>query len=223
MTAATARHKRKMRKWASRCSNGQKALDKVNVAIRAVNDWSPKTSHAFIQQSVKETTDLYKQVKGMPLTVPEELIQLAANDSKLRKRLYQWLNYLKASIVDALAKCQRARSGVRRIYRALKKTIGLLRKALSEDHKKLGQAIENYTILVKVYSVNEKIYSNLFDQNSLLVQANRKYCDTEKGNFQAGEKAMEAQLKVFTGLRFWLRKNFHRVKRWIKRRYAKVA
>jgi len=223
MTASTARHKRKMRKWASRCSNGKKALDKVNVAIRAVNDWTPKTSHAFIQQSVKETADLYKSVKGMPLTVPEELIQLAASDAKLRKRLYQWLNYLKASIVDSLAKCQRARAGVRRIYRGLKANIGLLRKALSEDHKKLGQAIENYTILVKVYTVNEKIYSNLFDQNSLLVQASKKYCDTESSNFAAGEKAMEAQLKVFTSLRFWLRKNFHRVKRWIKRKYAKTA
>jgi len=222
MVAATARHKRKMRKWNSRCANSKKAIDKANIAIRAVNDWSPKSSGAFVQTSIKEAAELYKAVKNMPLSVPEEMIQLAATDKKLRKRLYQWLNFLKAAIVDSLAKCERAKTGVRRLYRALKVTITDLRKALSADSKELGKALENYKILVKVYSQNEKIYSNLFDQNSLLVQANNKYCSTEQNNFKAGQVAMENQLKVFISLRFWLRKNFHRVKRWIKRRYAKV-
>jgi len=147
---------------------------------------------------------------------------LAANDKKLRKRLYQWLNYLKAAIVDGLAKCQRARAGCIRIYRKFKKTILRLNKVLARDAKHLGIANENYTILIKVYSVNEKIYANLFSQNSLLVQANNKYCNNESSNFQAGQKAMEAQLKTLVTLRVWLRKNFHRVKRWIKRRYAKA-
>jgi len=222
MTARTASHKRKMRKWGNRCANNKKALDKVNVAIRAVNEWSPKKGTSFIQQTVKETADLYKQVKKMPLAVPEEMIQLAASDRKLRKRLYQWLNHLKAALVDSLAKCQRARSAVRRIHRMLRGVIGKLRRALRRDAKELGKAIENYTILVKVYSENEKIYSNLFDQNSILIQSNSKYCSTEDSNFKAGQTAMEAQLKVFVSLRFWLKKNFHRVKRWIKRRYSKV-
>jgi hypothetical protein len=223
LTAATARHKRKTRKWTNRCDNGKKALDKVNIAIRAVTEWTPKSNQAFIQQSIKETADLYKIVKGMPLTVPEELIQLGANDKKLAKRLFQWLNYLKASIVDALAKCQRAKAGTIRIYRKFKSTVVLLRKSLAADAKHLGIANENYKILIKVYSQNEKIYNNLFSQNSLLVQANGKYCSNESNNFQAGQKAMEAQLKTIITLRIWLRKNFHRVKRWIKRRYAKVT
>jgi hypothetical protein len=223
LTAATARNGRKMKKWGDRCANSKKAVDKANAAIRVVNEWKPKTSHAFIQKAIKETTDLYTQVKNYPLTVPEEMIQLAANDKKLRKRLFEWLNYLKASIVDSLAKCQRATSSIKRLFDSLKATINQLRRALRNDSKKLGQSIENYTILIKVYSSNERIYSNLADQNNLLVQANKKYCDTESNNFKASQTAMESQLKVFTGLRFWLRQNFHKVKRWIKRRYAKVA
>ena len=82
--------------------------------------------------------------------------------------------------------------------------------------------IENYTILIKVYSQNEGIYSNLSDQNNLLVQANNNYCATEAANFKAGERMMEAQLRTFTDLRFWLRKNFHRVKRWIRKTYRNV-
>jgi len=222
ITALSASHKRKMRKWSNRCSNGQRALNKVNVAIRAVNEWSPKSSHAFIQQSIKETADLYKQVKNMPLSVPEEMIQLAASDRKLRKRLYQWLNHLKAAIVDTLAKCQRARTGVRRIFRHLRTVVGSLRAALLQDSKELGKAIENYTILIKVYSQNERIYSNLFDQNSILIQSNTRYCSTESSNFAAGQRAMESQLKVFISLRVWLRKNFHRVRRWITKKYSRV-
>jgi len=223
MTASTARHKRKMRKWTNRCANSKKAIDKVIIAIKAVVDWTPKSNLAFIQTSIKAAAELYKTVRKMPLSVPDEMIQLAASDKKLKKRLFQWLNYLKAAIVDSLAKCQRARSGVRRIYRVFKTTVTNLRKALAADSKELSKALENYKILIKVYSSNEKIYSNLFDQNSLLVQANNKYCSTEKNNFMAGQKAMEEQLKTFVSLRFWLRKNFHKVKRWIRRRYAKLA
>jgi hypothetical protein len=223
LTAATARHKRKMRKWGSRCANSKKAIDKANIAIRAVTDWTPKSSTKFIQTSIAEAADLYKVVKKMPLSVPDEMIQLAASDRKLKKRLFQWLNFLKAAIVDNLAKCERAQAGVRRIYRTFKATVTDLRKALQVDSKELSKALENYKILIKVYSENEKIYSNLFDQNSLLVQANNKYCSTEKNNFLAGQKVMEAQLKTLVTLRFWLRKNFHRVKRWIRRRYSKLA
>jgi len=224
MTAATARHGRKMKKWGDRCSNSQKALNKANAAIRVVNEWTPaKRSHAFVQKAIQETADLYTKVKNYPLTVPEELIQLAANDHKLRRRLFEWLNFLKASIVDNLAKCQRARNSIVRLYTRLSKNVAALRRALQSDSKKLGQSIENYAVLIKVYSENERIYSNLSSQNNLLVQANRKYCDTERANFIAGQKAMEAQLNVFLGLRVWLRKNFHNIKRWIKRRYAKVA
>jgi menaquinone-dependent protoporphyrinogen IX oxidase len=221
LVAATARYGRKMKKWNSRCSNTQKALDKVNVAIRTVTEWKPKSS-SFIQQTIKETAELYKKIKKMPLTVPEELIQLGASDKKIRKRLNQWLLALKAAILDNLAHCQRSRGGVHRLFTKYKDTVTSLRKLLTHDSKKLGKAIENFTMLIKVYSENERIYSNLASQNNLLVQANAKYCSTELSNFQAGEKAMEAQLNTLVKLRFWLRKNFHKVKRWIKRRYAKV-
>jgi len=222
LTAATARYTRKIRKWNSRCSNSKKAIDKANIAIRAVKEWKPRAGSAFVQKSIKEVTDLYKVIKKMPLAVPEEMIQLAASDAKLKKRLYQWLNYLLAALTDNLAKCQTAKNGVTRVFTSLKTTVGKLRTALSKDSKALAKALENYKILIKVYVDNEKIYTNLFNQNSLLITSNSKYCLTESRNFASGQKAMEDQLKTFIGLRFWLRKNFHRVKRWIKRKYSKA-
>lgn len=218
--STTASFGRRSKKWADRCANSQLAVNKANAAIRVVNEWSPRTSGSFIQKSIKEAADLYSQVKNYPLNVPEELIQLAANDQKLRKRLFQWLNYLKASIVDSLAKCQRVQGSIQRIYTSFRLTVNSLRKALSDDSKKLGQAIENYTTLMKVYSQNERIYSNLADQNNLLIQANSNYCSTEANNFKAAQTVMENQLTTFVKLRSWLTKNFHRIKRWIKRRYA---
>ena len=220
LTAATARNGRKLKKWGDRCTNNRLAVDKSNSAIRVVNEWTPKSSVSLIQKTIRETADLYKSVKNYPLTVPEELIQLAANDRKLRKRLFQWLNFLKSSLVSSLASCQRSQNSIIRLHTSLKNTITSLRNALSDDAKKLSQMIENYTILIKVYSQNEGIYSNLSDQNNLLVQANNNYCATEAANFKAGERMMEAQLRTFTDLRFWLRKNFSRVRDWLKQKYA---
>jgi len=222
LTAATARHTRTMSKWSSRCGDTKNAIDKVNIALTAVTTWSPK-GVSFIQSSIEEATEIYKAVKQMPLSVPEEMIQMAASDKKLRKRLYQWLNFLKASLTDELAKCQQATDGVKNIFSELKTTIGKLRKALGKDSKALAQALENYKILIKVYVDNDKIYTNLYNQNSLLITSNNKYCLTESRNFTEGQNTMEAQLKTFVGLRFWLRKNFHRVKKWIKTKYAKLA
>jgi hypothetical protein len=222
LTAATARFGRKNKKWGDRCANSQNAVSKANAAIRVVNEWTPRVATALVQKTIKEAADSYSQVKDYPLTVPEELIQLAANDRKLRKRLYEWLNHLKASIIDGLSKCQRARDAIQRIHTSYRATVNQLRRALTTDAKKLGQAIENYSILIKVYAQNEKIYNNLSSQNNLLVQANAKYCNTEVNNFQAGQKAMENQLATLVSLKTWLTKNFHRVKRWIKRRYAKA-
>lgn len=222
LASTTADYNRRSQKWANRCSNSRLAVNKANAAIRVVNEWSPKSSGAFIQKSIKEAAELYSKVKKYPLAVPEELIQLAANDKKLRKRLFQWLNYLKASIVDNLAKCQRVQASVQRIYTTFRGTVNALRKALTQDSKKLGQAIENYTTLMKVYSQNERIYSNLADQNNLLIQANGNYCKTESNNFKSAQTVMENQLTTFVKLRSWLTKNFHRVKRWLRRRYSNL-
>jgi hypothetical protein len=222
LTAANARFSRKSKKWSDRCANSNVALNKATSAIRVVNEWTPKTSGAFVQKSIKEATDLYSKVKKMTLNVPEELIQLSANDKKLRRRLFQWLNFLKAAIKNNLAWCQRAQKSVNRIHNSYRSTIQQLRKSLSSDSKKLGQAIDNYAILYKVYQQNERIYSSLFEQNSLLVQSNSQYCRNESNGFVAGEKQMEAQLNTFVGLKGWLTKNFHKIRRWIKRRYANV-
>ena len=219
-TDAASDNTRRVLKLNSRIANAKKAINAANAALRAINDWSPKTQSSFIEESVKKTAALYIKVQKFPLTVPVEMIQLAANDQKLRKRLFEWMNLLKASIVDTLARAQANLSSVTQNFNELSTTIRTLRAALSDDAKKLKTNIANFSTLIKVYSANEKIYSNLSNQNSLLIQANNKYCTNDLASFNSNRLYMEAQLKVFLGLRIWLRKNFHRVKTWIKRKYA---
>lgn len=220
LTAANARWTRKSKKWADRCANAQVALNKASSAIRVVNEWTPKKSAALVQTSIKEAVETYSALKKIPLGTPDEMIQLAANDRKLKKRLFEWLNFLRAAVKNNLAWCQRAQRSVNLVHTSYRNTIAQLRNALSHDSKKLSQAIENYTILYKVYQQNEKIYSALFDQNSLLVQSNNEYCKNERNGFAAGQKQMLAQLDTFIKLRYWLRKNFHRVKRWLRTKYS---
>jgi len=208
------------KKWQERIQNAQNAVSKVNAALSAINEWTPKTNPAFIQQLVKESTHLYSQVKNFPLSIPSEFIQLAANDNRIKKRLYEWLELLKGSVVESLGSAQSARSQIVSLYQSYKSTLDTLNNLLLDDSKKLSSAIENYNTLIKVYSENEVIYTNLTAQNSLLITANTNWCNQEKTNYQTNNTAMEAQLKVFTDLRFWLRKNFSRVRDWLQKKYA---
>jgi DNA-binding transcriptional regulator GbsR (MarR family) len=219
LTAAKASHERQDKKWGDRISNAKNALSKVTNALTAVNEWTPKTSTAFVQQLVKESVEMYTQVKNYPLTIPSEMVQLAANDVQIRNRLFQWLTLLKGSIVENLAMAQSAKTEIDSLYDNMRSTLEKLNDMLTEDAKKLSSAIENYTTLIKVYAENEKIYSNLSSQNDLLVQDSNKWCNQEVINYKTNHSVMEAQLKVFTDLRFWLRKNFSRVRDWLKKTY----
>jgi hypothetical protein len=151
--AAKAHHDRQTNKWGSRIKNANNAVSKVNAALRAINEWTPKTSPALIQTLVKETTELYTQVKNYPLSIPAEMIQLAANDAQLKKRLYEWLNLLKGSIVESLAAAQSAVSEINQLYNNFSHTLDQLHDLLLDD---ASSAIENYSTLIKVYAENEK-------------------------------------------------------------------
>lgn len=219
-SASDASYAEESKKWKSRITDAQEAVNKVNAALTAINEWTPKTNTAFIQQLVKETTQLYSKVKRYPLSIPTQLIQLAANDSQIKQRLYEWLNLLKGSIVEALSTSQSASAEVDRLYNSFTSTITQLNAFLTDDSSKLSSAIENYTTLIKLYGENETIYTNLETQNALLVKANTNWCNQEMSNYKANNAAMEGQLKVFIDLRFWLRKNFGRVRDWLKQKYA---
>jgi len=214
-----ASHSKHEKKWSERIHIGKSAVAKVNAALRAVNEWSPKTNTAFVQQLVKESTQLYTQFKDYPLTIPSEMIQLAANDHQLKKRLFEWLNLLKGSIVESLSMAESAKDEIDALYGKLAEALVKLDSLLEDDSKKLTSAIENFTTLIKVYSQNEDIYKNLGDQNSLLTTANTKWCAQEKLNYQTNHKNMENQLKVFAELRIMFNKHYSRVHEWIKKKF----
>jgi len=217
--AATQRHTRQQAKWGGRVNRGMDAIKLVNAALTAVNNWSPSTKPAFIQESIKNSLDAFMKVKNVPISVPNELIQLAANDVQVRKRLFQWLNLLKSSVQDAVVFAKDALNAINMGFKNYDTTLTALQVALKADAQKLGFAIQSLTTLIKVYEENEKIYTNLASQNALLIEANSKWCQQEKNNFMQGRKAMTEQLRVFGDLRGWLRKHYSQVKGWLRKKY----
>jgi len=222
LTTAKASHGRQSKKWGDRLEMNKNAINKVNAALRAVNEWTPKTNTAFVEQLVKESTELYTQVKNYPLTIPTSMVQLAANDLQIRKRLNEWILLLKGSLIETLAQAERALAEINTLFNKMEDTLAKLNDLLQDDAKKLALAIDNFGTLIKVYAENEKIYSNLASQNNLLVTANTKWCNQEVQNYKTNHQVMEGQLKVFVDLRFWLRKNFGRVRDWLKKKYKKA-
>jgi len=176
-----------------------------------------------LKKSIKEGVESYVQAKkGVPLKYDADMIQLAANDVKIRRRLYQWLNMVKAGVVDSLDKVKSVQTEETKRWTEFTTDVKALVAALQGDAKLLKSSIASLDQLIKNYNDNEKIYSSLQIQSNLVLTANKKYCNTENVNYSSSRRGMEVQLKVFSGLRQWLRKNYHKVRAWVRKQYAKV-
>jgi hypothetical protein len=217
LTSSKNRWARKHRKWSNRLGNANTAISKVMQAIRAVNKWSPKSS-SLLQTSIKEASEIYSKINKYPLSVPSELIQLAS-DKNLRKRLFEWLNLLKSSILSQVNRAKDALSSISSFHTNYSAQIRALRRLLKRDSRSLSASIKNHEVLIKVYTQNEKIYTNLAVQNGLLINENRNWCNNDKVNFKSQSNIMEDQLRALTKLKAWLNGNYHKIKRWLRKRY----
>jgi len=210
---------RKSKKWAAREKDLQAALVRINAALKAIADWKPNTKPALIELAVKESVDAYQKSMEYPLTYDSDMIQLAANDNKIRLRLSQWVTLLKASIVGALGGAQTASAEILASHKKMQSQLSKLIKLENADAVRIGRSINNWTLLIKNYGDNEKIYSALSLQTQLVLKANKEWCKVETANYETNRASMEAQLKVFVDLKMWLRKNYSRVRDWIRKKY----
>jgi hypothetical protein len=209
----------KLAKWTSRVTALNNALTHVNAALKAVADWKPTTHTAFIEEKIKASVDSYQKSLEFPLTYDSDMIQLAANDTKIRQRLYEWLNMLKASILNSLVLAQDSKREVTDSHAVLNGQLSQIVKLETADVVRLGASVNNWTVLIKNYTDNEKIYAALSLQTTNVLKANRDWCNTETANYNTNRLSMEAQLKVFVDLKDWLRKNYSRVRTWLKKKY----
>jgi len=154
-----------------------------------------------------------------PVSYDHEMIQLAASDEKIRRRLYQWLNLLKAAFIGCLDRAQSGSKWVADSYAEMNKLLSKIIKLENADVVRLGKSVNNWTLLIKNYGENEKIYTALQVQTQNVLKANKEWCKVENSNFTKSKTSMEEQLKVFVELKLWLRKNYSRVRQWIRKRY----
>jgi len=210
---------RKTKKWAARANDLEASLARINAALKAIADWKPNTKPALIEEAVKESVDSYQKTMEYPLSYDSDMIQLAANDNKIRLRLSQWVTMLKASIINALDLAQTAGREIAAGCKKMDSQLTQIIKLENADAVRLGRSINNWTILIKNYGDNEKIYSALSIQTQLVLKANKDWCKVETSNYNSNKGSMEAQLKVFVDLKQWLRKNYSRVRDWLRKKY----
>jgi len=215
---ANAWYKKKSAKLVKKLGEMKKALGNVEAAIKAVQDWTPKNT-AFIQEQVNLAVDSFHQIMETPVSYDQEMIQLAASDKKIRRRLYQWLSMLKASFISTLSRIQSGQAMLTDSYSEMNKQLSKAIKLENSDAVRLGKSIKNWTLLIKNYGDNEKIYTALQVQTENVLKANKEWCKVESANYSKNKGSMEEQLKVFVELKLWLRKNYSRVRQWIRKRY----
>jgi hypothetical protein len=209
----------KNKKWATRVADLKLAVTHVDAALKAIATWTPSTKTSFIEEEVQKSVNAYQKTLEYPITFDSDMIQLAASDNKIRQRLFEWVNMLKAAIIDALSFAQSAHKEVTSLHHTMDQQLTNIIKLENADVARLTQSINNWTILIKNYNDNEKIYSALSTQTTNVLKANREWCNVETANYNKNKASMEEQLKVFVGLKEWLRKNYSRVRTWLRKKY----
>ena len=209
-----------IRRYERRVSTAKYAMDKTDGAIKAVNEWKPSTAHSFIETSIKETVSAYFKATHYPLEFDYTFLQLAANDIKVKRRLYEWLNMLKATLIRTLSLAQSSKAEVERNHNRLNLDMTRIIRLLKRDVRRLNHVITNADRLIKHYSGNESIYTRLYSQTNLVIEASNKWCDEEGDNYKKNKETMQEQLRVFVELKEWFRHNFNRVRQWIAKKYA---
>ena len=209
----------KIKKWNSRVTDLELAVNQVKVALSAVTNWTPITNTSFIEEKIEASVKSFRKSFDLPLSYDHEMIQLAANDKKVKQRLFEWLTMLKASILNQLVLAQKSRTETTNLHSVLINQITNIIKLEKADSTRLGNSINNWSVLLKNYGDNEKIYSALSIQTSNVLKANIEWCKTETSNYNGARSSMESQLNIFVELKEWLRKNYSRVREWLQKKY----
>jgi hypothetical protein len=183
-----------IKKWSDRITTATYAIEKVDGAIKAVTEWKPQTSHSFIETSIKETVNAYTKSTHYPLVFDYTFVQLAANDLKIKRRLFQWLQSLKATLVHTLGSTQNSKFEVERLHNELNNDLTRVITLLNQDVRRLDHIIGNVENLINSYSTNESIYSGLLTQTNLVIGASKIWCNTEFGNFKLHKDSMSEHL-----------------------------
>jgi len=218
-TRFNAAHTQKLRKLTNRVADFNNGVNFVTAALKAVSSWSPSTRTAFIEESVKQAVAGYEKAMNYPLSYDSDMIELASSDNKVKQRLYEWLNMLKASMLNQLVLAQDSLRQVVSSYNLLNGQLSQVVALENSDVTRLGLSIQNWTVLIQNYASNEKIYSALSFQTQSVLRANREWCKVEGSNYVNNRQTMEAQLTVFVQLKEWLRVNYSRVRQWLRKRY----
>jgi len=222
-SATLVRMKRKFlhdhKQWKDRISTANSAIEKTDSALKLVKEWKPNTPNALIEKSIVEAIELYQNVNHFPLDYDSAFVELAANDLKVRRRLYQWLNLLKATLVNSLSFAHTSKIEVAKFFQDLESLINQIIKLLNQDSKRLDHIIQNVTSLLKSYGGNEEIYTGLLRETRLVIDANKNWCKIEMDNFKGSKERMSEQLKIFVELKHWFRSNYGKVRAWIAKKY----
>lgn len=127
---------------------------------------------------------------------------------------------LKATLIRTLSQAQSSKSEVEINHNRLDFDMSRMIKLLRRDVRRLNHVITNADRLIKNYSGNEAIYTRLYSQTNLIIEASNKWCDVEGDTFKKNKESMQEQLRVFIELKEWFRHNFQRIKQWIVKKYA---
>lgn len=149
-----------------------------------------------------------------------ELIQRSGSDPKVRARALQWLNILKVRLLESLG-----------LYADdILKTRKVAQQRMMTDINDLSAILQNArTLLYERIAANRERITNLSSSielfgefskgNKALIEANKKYCETESLNYNSNKNRINGEITLFREITKYFLDHYDRIHSFIRRKY----
>jgi hypothetical protein len=213
------RHQEDRALYDERVSNAKAAVKHAEDAIKAVGEWNSSSQTSFVQTKLNTLTESYLQVKSFHLVIPQSFVQLAASDDQVKNRLEEWLASLRLTLLEAQSDMEATLSTHQESWDNIEKSTQELIDEYTKDTRTLKTDSEVFETTASTLSQSQEGVVALKDQNQGLVDANKNYCTTERGNYEAAKKNIEEQIKLFKEIRTYFRGNYEKINQFVKDKY----
>ena len=223
LKAEKERHAEDRTLYEQRVNNAKDAVKHAEDAIKAVNEWNSPSQSSFVQTKLNNLSASYLQVKSFQLVIPKSFVQLAATDDQVKNRLQEWLTSLRLTLLDAQSELEATFTSHQESWGTLEKAAQELIDEYDKDSKTLKTDSAIFETTAKNFAEAQEGVVTLRNQNSGLVDANKSYCTTERGNYDAAKKNIEEQIRLFKEIRTYFRGNYEKINQFIKDKYKTAS
>ena len=200
-------------------ADAQSALNELLASLRAAGN---KASSAFVQTKIQKITNAYQKVFNVNIDLPTAFVQMSIDNNAARERIVSWLEDINMTFTAMVTDIKNDAQTRQANSENFEKVINDVNKALNEENSNITQLKQKYELLVADYVKNVISFEGFKTQNQANLVENKKYCETEKANYERVKKGSEENVEIYTDLLAYFMDNYRKISKMINDKYKLI-